>query len=120
MLSSFRAFILELLDEASKIHRHLLQRIVRSPVQDDRGQSGLVLGVGLLVLELHVLQLLDHSLVVGLGLFERLTPDLFVLGRERLVQEEVISLENPGETQNGEDEKRDTQNFISTHEILQH
>ena len=48
----------------------------------------------LLILESHVLQLLDHSLVESLRLLKDLSPNSFLFWSEVLVKEEVISLEH--------------------------
>lgn len=96
-------------DEDPEVVRdlRLLEVEVGRAMQDDRGERRLVFGRGLHVLELHVRELLDHALVVGLRLLEGLAADLLVLRRERLVQEEVVALEQPGEAEEDKDTAND-------------
>lgn len=63
------------------------------------------------VLELHVLQFLDHSLVVGFRLLEDLTSNGFLCRCEDLVQEELVALcEPPDGGSDDEYEHDDLQN----------
>lgn len=72
-----------------------------------------MLCISLNVLELHILQLLHHALFEGLRVFEDLTADGFLFGCEHLIQEEVITLDNPGQTatHNSEQNQQKYQNF---------
>lgn len=73
-------------------------------MKDDRRESTLVLIIGGDVLLLHTTEVLNHPLTVGLGLLEGLATNLLVLRRERLVQEELVALEDPGERQDSDED----------------
>ncbi len=94
------AFALHLLNEGIQVTWQLVLVEVRCAMQDDRRKRLLLLGCCFHVLELHVLQFLDHALVIGLRLLENLTADLFLLWCKELVQEKVVASENPAQTEN--------------------
>lgn len=101
-LPRLRAVAFELGDEHAQVAGNdgILQVVAARTVQDEGREGVPLLGLGLHVLELHVLQLLDHALVEGTRLLEGLTPDLLVLRREDLDHEEVVALGDPADREN--------------------
>jgi len=97
-LPAFYVFAFELVDERTEVGWQQTFVEVGRAMEDDVGEGLLVSLVGLDVFELHVLQLLNHPLPIGLRLLEDFATDLLFLGGEVFEHEEVIASEQPTES----------------------